>query len=1293
MRFIQFVLIGLLSVSFAFASDKNQKVLLNKPNVLSQKVIDIGNVGIHVTNAGYFGDWHLQASYEKPIGSSNYHLYYGTIVFAARVNEQIVAIANKSSTSRFEWGDLTSPDTIEMRYGEDALSDLDTYCRFDDNSPYNETVIGIQVTQKTYSYANVIFGDFIVYDLSFKNISVDNFIDSYIGFHMDADISSVGDAGESYEFKHFIDDMVGFDAGNNISFIYDNDNPNIPGDDTGGENGEESGYFGQMALHADENEYGQEDVPTSHSWWDWNNDPETDQVYYDHMTAGIVAPPPSPHDFRYLQSFGPYDILPGDSVNIIVAIAVGEEFNGLEYALLRAREVYENGFAPVQDPQPFAPTDVTLVNMYPTPLLIWEPSPEPDLDHYNIYANDALMASVDGSETTYQLPALLKNKAPAADATDVRSPSIHAPGDLYQFDISVVWSDGTEGDRSEPASIVSGTPTTVRGLGADPQDGQVMLSWSANPEGNITGYNIYRDNVFVTNTVNNSFLDSELTNWQRYGYQVTAINTNALESERTQPLYVVPNPRQANKILLVDHSAATDEKIKYFYQRYVVYGYDYDYWNLTSQGSIPTEVLNNYSSIIWLTDINFGQPFDLFFLTNQGADQALRTFLDGGGNLWLSGSYILDYIYDDYKPLPGSFEYDYLKLLNWAGVYYTDLVGADTPFPDMTIDVGKDPDQYKLAYILNDPDSLLEYQTTEMYRFGPRCSANFQDKTSAIFYDGEVFNTAVTGFPLYYMPGSGIMQVGRYLLTDLFGESYLSDPPPVTPIDITLLDWTETTIDIRWQRGDEDDLFGYNVYKATSAEGTYIKDNSQIINQTESEYTLQNLTQGMEYFIKVSAVDLTQQESQLSDYVHEIPGRPVAVQNLRWTTINELGIATIEWDASQEADVIRYNIYIDSVKSASTSNAEYQINVKDMLVRVYVTAEDNLSIESYPSNQINVSNIEATEDLLVVNGISYNIYATEMTNFYTAAACIGSHTAHIWDLFGNQGVNYTELNAQFEEQYLEGGAIPDTFLFKYHKVIWIGNNYQGDLDYFSQQQVMDYLKQGGNFLLATRMGNDFLSGDLQSYLGILTIYPSNTIDTMYPLLAQDIHLVNMGPGNGSTSSTGTDLVRFNQEDNVSVLFHWDGSGSPQVAGFRRLVYRQGEFIYIAGRPYRFDLTASYNNYDYIIGNWLNGPATGIKNTGKGKIPKEFSLSQNYPNPFNPQTIVSFGLPRKSDIRLIFYNLLGQKVRIFERTFDAGYHQILWNGTNQSGQQVASGLYIYRFEADDFSAVRKCILLR
>jgi hypothetical protein len=94
------------------------------------------------------------------------------------------------------------------------------------------------------------------------------------------------------------------------------------------------------------------------------------------------------------------------------------------------------------------------------------------------------------------------------------------------------------------------------------------------------------------------------------------------------------------------------------------------------------------------------------------------------------------------------------------------------------------------------------------------------------------------------------------------------------------------------------------------------------------------------------------------------------------------------------------------------------------------------------------------------------------------------------------------------------------------------------------------------------------------------------------------------------------------------------------------------------------------------------------------LPSTTELYQNYPNPFNPTTTIRFGLADDGPVRLTIYNVQGQRVRtLVDEVKPAGYHTYTWNGRNDNGGQVATGVYLCRFEAGENAFTKKMVLLK
>ncbi len=103
-----------------------------------------------------------------------------------------------------------------------------------------------------------------------------------------------------------------------------------------------------------------------------------------------------------------------------------------------------------------------------------------------------------------------------------------------------------------------------------------------------------------------------------------------------------------------------------------------------------------------------------------------------------------------------------------------------------------------------------------------------------------------------------------------------------------------------------------------------------------------------------------------------------------------------------------------------------------------------------------------------------------------------------------------------------------------------------------------------------------------------------------------------------------------------------------------------------------------------------------KNPGDaaGITPTTYSLGQNYPNPFNPSTTIAYSLKNPGHVKISVYNVLGQNVRTLVNEFkDANAHTAVWNGMDDAGNVVSSGVYFYRIQTGDYSDIRKMVLMK
>lgn len=124
-------------------------------------------------------------------------------------------------------------------------------------------------------------------------------------------------------------------------------------------------------------------------------------------------------------------------------------------------------------------------------------------------------------------------------------------------------------------------------------------------------------------------------------------------------------------------------------------------------------------------------------------------------------------------------------------------------------------------------------------------------------------------------------------------------------------------------------------------------------------------------------------------------------------------------------------------------------------------------------------------------------------------------------------------------------------------------------------------------------------------------------------------------------------------------------------------------------------TGSAYEKHYIL-SWKFIPANsvGIDFKEPKFLAKNHILEQNYPNPFNPTTTIRYALPKAGNVTLTVYNLLGQKVCTLVSTHQlAGQYQVQWNGRDDKGKKMPSGVYLYRLKTEGFNQILKMILMK
>lgn len=289
---------------------------------------------------------------------------------------------------------------------------------------------------------------------------------------------------------------------------------------------------------------------------------------------------------------------------------------------------------------------------------------------------------------------------------------------------------------------------------------------------------------------------------------------------------------------------------------------------------------------------------------------------------------------------------------------------------------------------------------------------------------------------------------------------------------------------------------------------------------------------------------------------------------------------------------------------------------------------------------------------------------------------------------------------------------PGDTLGHYQAVIWLtGNDSLSSLTSAEQEDISNYLDDGGNlFLSGQDIGYDLVEGgdatDSAFYHQVLCSEYGGQVqgrDMLCGVTGDPITdgvISNLNGDGGADNQRHPDVVSPLSE--AVTIFRYYPSDSPESAAIRyagsyRLVYFGFGFEALTGDTPEQSLVARTGLLNRILG-WF-GVATEVEETRESRsIPSDYSLFQNYPNPFNSTTLIRYQLSAisgpRSAVSLKIYNVLGREVRtLVNGEKGPGDYAVVWNGKDNQGKGVSSGVYFCRFRKGNLSQIRKMVLLK
>lgn len=225
---------------------------------------------------------------------------------------------------------------------------------------------------------------------------------------------------------------------------------------------------------------------------------------------------------------------------------------------------------------------------------------------------------------------------------------------------------------------------------------------------------------------------------------------------------------------------------------------------------------------------------------------------------------------------------------------------------------------------------------------------------------------------------------------------------------------------------------------------------------------------------------------------------------------------------------------------------------------------------------------------------------------------------------------------------------------------------------------------------------------IYNQISTLTVVSGNAADL------QPNELLVVTGKNLSNSSSDLGLYNSNSSgftgaSEMEDFVQWgSGGGLRENVAVTKGLWTAGEFVaaVASGHSIEYDGTgngaSAWNEAATPTIGAENSNVTSVEDEPDG-IPTGFTLEQNFPNPFNPSTIIRYTIPQAvnvADTRLEIFNVLGQKVRTLVKTQQAaGTYTLQWDGTNDSGNLLATGLYVYQLRAGEFVEMKKMLFLK
>jgi hypothetical protein len=530
------------------------------------------------------------------------------------------------------------------------------------------------------------------------------------------------------------------------------------------------------------------------------------------------------------------------------------------------------------------------------------------------------------------------------------------------------------------------------------------------------------------------------------------------------------------------------------------------------------------------------------------------------------------------------------------------------------------------------------------------------------------------------------------------------------------------TIYLSWSANPpQENVLYYNVHFGT-ASGDY----DSVYQVYATCDTLRDLEEDTTYFITVTAVNADLFASAPLSEVSVAPRViPLPPEGLAAKPSGSYRIG-VTWIPNREADFDYYNIH-----RSEESGSGYQLLVGDYRDTAFVdsTVQEGVEYYYYTATAVDTNGNESQmsdEAQSFVAGLDQGLLLVDETYINTSFNMVDGDSVNAFYTRALQGYSYV-----FAGHSCPTCSPTDQInlieLGRYNLVIIHSEDhregYSMGADGDSTWSVLeDYLNCGGKLIIEGRrnlsQGHSLYAG-MREFLPGDIAYDHLNIESAFVPLWAPAHRSEEFIGASSQTSGYPDLdVDSTRVDQCGSGLEFGGK-VPGVGYIDSLM--DGEIIYTFHSAY--DTSASdgepvafrYLGEDYQV-IFFDFPlyfiqeaqatqllhqalddlqvSTDVAAEVETEVPSSFSLSQNHPNPFNSETAIEYSLPEETQVKIAIYNILGQKVKtLLDGKETAGHKRVIWDGENEKGKSVSSGIYFYRMETEEFVRTKKMLYLK